>query len=47
MDEDIDQSVLNDIEEFVHPPCDVIFHLIQYAYNKESCREMMKPFLKT
>jgi len=44
--EEIDEKVLNEIKEFVYPPCDVIFHLLQYTYNKSTCREMMNYFIK-
>jgi len=45
LEEDINEDILNQIEEYKYPPCDVIFHLIQYTYNKLSCGEMMSPFL--
>lgn len=43
---DINEEVLNDIEIDKHTPAEIIFHLVQYVYDKDvPQREMMNPFL--
>jgi len=43
---DIEEELLNDIKIDEHTPAEIIFHLVQYVYDKDiPQREMLEPFL--
>jgi hypothetical protein len=47
LNEIIDETVLKKIPELVYPPCEIIFHLVQYIYNKRDCTTMLSKFIST